>query len=117
MSKDNISETFKALMPFVVASTMMGTFRELEWQWKLADHMNAVFGVAMLAVADGVIRALVGPELEKKGLSPLKDWHWQAFRQETMAKSYCMVWIEEFEKMCREAVEREIIRRFVWEGE
>ena len=117
MSKDNLNETFKALMPFVVASTMMGTFRELEWQWKLADHMNAVFGVAMLAGANGMIRSLIGPELEKRELTPLKDWHRQTFWQETMAKSYCMAWIEEFEKMCCEAVEREIIRRFVWGGE
>lgn len=117
MSKDNLNEAFNALMPFVVASTMMETFKKLEWQWKLADQMNAVFGVAMLTVADGLIQALIGPELGNRGLSPLKDWHWQSSQQETMAKSYCMAWIEEFEKMCREAVEREIIRRFVWEGE
>ena len=117
MSKDNLNEAFKALMPFVVASTMMETFKKLEWQWKLADHMNAVFLVAMLPVANGLIRALIGPELETTGLTPLTDRHWQVFRQETVAKSYWMAWIEEFEKMCREAVEREIIRRFVWEGE
>ena len=116
MSKDNLSEAFNTLMPFVVASAMMEPFKKLEWQWKLADQMNAVFLMAMLPVADGMVRTLVGPELEKRGLKPLKDWHWQVFRQETEAKVVFMAWRDEFDKMCREAVEREIIRRFVWEG-
>jgi len=117
MSKDNISEVFNALMPFVVASAMMEPFKKLEWQWKLADQMNAVFLMAMVPVADGVIRAFVGPELEKRGLNPLKDWHWQVFRQETKAKSGFMTWRDECDRLCRESAEREIIRRFVWEGE
>ena len=117
MNKDNISETFKALMPLAVTSMMMETFKKHEWQWKLADHMNAVFLLVTLPMVDGMIRVLVGPELEKRGLNPLQDWHWQAFRQETEAKAGFMTWRDEFEKMCREAAEREIIRRFVWEGE
>ena len=117
MSKDNLSEIFKAFMPFIVTSMMTEIFKKLEWQWQLADQMNAVFLIAMLPVADGMIRSLIGPELEKRGLNPLKDWHWQVFRQETEAKAGFMAWRDEFEKMCREAVEREIIRRFVWEGE
>ena len=117
MSKDNLNEAFNALMPFVVASTMMEPLKKLEWRWKLADQMNAVFLMAMLPVADGMIRALIGPELEKMGLSPLKDWHWQAFRRETEAKASFMAWREEIDRFCREAAEREIIRRFVWEGE
>jgi len=117
MSKDNWETTFKALMPFVVASTMMETFKKLEWQWKLADQMNAVFLMAMLPVADGIIRPLIGPELKKRGLTPLKDWHWQAFRQETEAKACLMSWRDQLDRLYREAAEREIIRRFVWEGE
>ena len=117
MSKDNISETFKALMPLAVVSAMTEMFEKLEWQWKLADQMNAVFLMAMLPVADGMIRSLIGPEMEKRGLIPLKDWHWQVFRQETEAKASFMAWREEIDRLCREAAEREIIRRFVWEGE
>ncbi len=117
MSKDNVNEAFNALMPFVVASAMMEPFKKLEWQWKLADHMNAVFLMAMLPVADGVIRALVGPELEKRGLEPLTAWHWHVFRQETEAKACFMAWRDEFNRLYREAAEREIIRKFVWEGE
>ena len=117
MSKENVNEAFNALMPFAVVSAMMEIFKKLEWQWKLADQMNAVFLMAMLPVADGMIRALIGPELEKRGLKPLKDWHWQVFRQETEAKAGFMAWRDEFDRMCREAAEREIIRRFVWEGE
>ncbi len=117
MNKDTLHEAFNTLMPFAVASAMMETFKTLEWQWKLADQMNAVFLMAMLPVADGIIRPLIGPELKKRGLNPLKDWHWQVFRQETEAKAGFMAWRDEFEKMCREAAEREIIRRFVWEGE
>ena len=117
MSKDNLNEAFNALMPFVVASTMMEPLKKLGWQWKLADQMNAVFLMAMIPVADGVIQALIGPELEKRGLIPLKDWHWQVLRQETEANACFMAWRDEFDRMCREAVEREIIRRFVWEGE
>ena len=79
--------------------------------------MNTVFLLAMLPVAGGMVRALIGPELENRGLKPLKDWHWQAFRQETEAKAVFMAWCEEFDRMYREAMEREIIRRFVWEGE
>jgi len=117
MSKDNVNEAFNALMPFVVASAMMEPFKKLEWQWKLADQMNAVFLMAMLPVADGMIRTLVGPELEKRGLKPLTDWHWQVFRREMEAKADFMAWLEEFDRIRRDAVEREIIRRFVWEGE
>jgi len=117
MSKDNVNEAFNALMPFVVASTMMEPLKKLEWQWRLADQMNAVFLMAMLPVADGMVRTLIGPELEKRGLTPLKDWHWQAFRQETEAKACFIAWRQEIDKLCREAAEREIIRRFVWEGE
>ena len=117
MSKDNLNEAFNTLMPFAVASAMMETFKKLEWQWKLADQMNAVFLMAMIPVADGMIRALVRPELEKRGINPLKDWHWQVFRQETEAKAGFKAWRDEFDKMCREAAEREIICRFVWEGE
>jgi hypothetical protein len=117
MSKDSVNEVFNALMPFAVASAMMEPFKKLEWQWKLADQMNAVFLMAMLPVADGMVRALIGPELEKRGLKPLKDWHWQAFRQETEGKACFMVWREKMDRLCREAAEREIIRRFVWKGE
>jgi len=117
MSEDNLHKAFNALMPFAVASAMMEPFKKLKWQWKLADQMNAVFLMAMLPVADGMIRALIGPELEKRGLKLLKDWHWQVFRQETEAKAGLMAWRDEFDKMCHEAAEREIIRRFVWEGE
>ncbi len=117
MSKDNVNEAFNALMPFVVASTMMEPLKKLEWQWKLADQMNAVFLMAMIPVADGMMRSLIGPELEKRGLKPLTGWHWQVFQQETEAKSCFMGWLDEFDRTCREAVEREIIRRFVWEGE
>ena len=117
MSKDDISKTFNALMPIALTSMMMGIFKKHEWQWKLADQMNAVFLLAMLPVADGVIRALVGPEPEKRELKPLTEWQRQVYQQDTMAKSCFMAWIEEFNRMCREAVEREIIRRFVWEGE
>jgi len=117
MSKDNLSQAFNALMPFVVASAMMEPFKKLEWQWKLADQMNAVFLMAMLPVADGMVRALIGPELEKRGLIPLKDWHWQVFRQETEAKACLMSWRDQLDRLYREATEREIIRKFVWEGE
>jgi len=117
MSKDNLSEAFNTLMPFVVASAMMEPLNKLKWQWKLADQMNAVFLMAMLPVADGMIRSLIGPELEKRGLIPLKDWHWLVFRQETEAKACFMAWREEIDRLRREAVEKEIIRRFVWEGE
>jgi hypothetical protein len=117
MSKDNISETFNALMPLAVTSMMRETFKKLEWQWKLADQMNAVFLMAMLPVADGMVRALIGPELERRGLKPLQDWHWQVFRQETEAKAGFMAWRDRFDRLCREAAEREIIRRFVWEVE
>ena len=117
MSKDNVNKAFNALMPFAVASAMMEPFKKLEWQWKLADQMNAVFLLAMLPLADGMVRTLIGPEMEKRGLIPLKDWHWQAFRQETEAKASFMAWREEIDRLHREAVEREIIRRFVWEGE
>jgi len=117
MRKDNVNEAFNALMPFVVASAMMEPFKKLEWQWKLADQMNAVFLMAMLPVADGMIRTLVGPELEKRGLKPLTDWHWQVFRREMEAKAGFMAWRYETDRMCHEAAEREIIRRFVWEGE
>ena len=117
MSKDNISETFNALMPLAVTSMMMGILKKHEWQWKLADHMNAVFLMVTLPMVDGMIRSLVGPELEKRGLNPLQDWHWQVFRQETEAKAGFTAWRDEFDRLCREAVERGIIRRFVWEGE
>jgi len=117
MSSDNWETTFKNLMPFVVASMMMETVRNLKWRWKLADQMKAVFLIAMLPVADGVIRALIGPELEKRGLKPLQDRHWQVFRQETEAKANFTAWRNEFDRLCREAAEREIIHRFVWEGE
>jgi len=117
MSKDNISETFKALMPLAVTSMMTETFKKLEWQWKLADQMNAMFLMVTLPMVDGMIRTLVGPELEKRGLKPLQDWHWQFFRQEIEAKANFTAWRDEFGRICREAAEREIIRRFVWEGE
>jgi hypothetical protein len=63
-----------------------------------------------------MVRRLIGPALEKRGLNPLTDWHWQVFRQETKAKADFMAWRDEFGRMCREVAEREIIRRFVWEG-
>jgi len=116
MSKNSWETTFKALMPFVITSTMMETLRKLEWKQRLADQMNAMLLMVTLPMVDGVVRALAGPELEKRGLTPLQDWHWQVFKQETMAKSYFMACLDELERICREAVEREIIRRFVWEG-
>ena len=117
MSKDNLSEIFKAFMPFIVTSMMTEIFKKLEWQWKLADQMNAVFLMAMLPVADGVIRALAGPGLEKGGLSPLTDHNWLETCRETEREANYVPWLDVFNRMCLEAVEREIIRRFVWEGE
>ena len=115
MVSEGWKTAFNDLMPFVIASTMAETLRELEWKQKLTDYMNAVFLLAMVPVADGMIRALVGPELEKSVGRPLTDWHWQVFRQETGAKACLMAWREEFDRMCREVAEREIIRKFVWE--
>ena len=115
MSNEVWKTAFKDLMPFAVASTMAETLRELEWKQKLTDYMNAVFLMAVVPVANSMIRAFVGPELEKRGLNPLTDWHWQVFQQETEAKVCLMAWREEFDRMCREVAEREIIRKFVWE--
>ena len=117
MSKDSISETFNALMPLAVTSMMMETFKKQERRWKLADHINAVFFMAMLPVANGMLRALVGPELEEKGLASLKDWHRQEYLQETMGEFDWMTWLDRLNRICFEAVEREIIRRLVREGE
>ena len=116
MSKDNISETFKALMPLAVTSMTMETFKKLELQWKPADHMNAVFLMAMLPVANGMIRTLIGPELERSGLKPLKDQHWPVYRQETMGEFDWMAWLDRLNRTCFEAIEREIIRRLLREG-
>ena len=117
MSKDNISETFKALMPLTVTSITMETFKKHEWQWKLADHMNAVFLIAMLPLADGIVRALIGPEQGKSELKPLQDQHWKLFRQETMEEFDWITWLDRLNRICFEAIEREIIRRLVREGE
>jgi len=106
---------FIDLMPFVVASTMVETLRELEWKQKLTDYMNAVFLLALIPVANSMIRTLVGPELENRVGRPLTDWHWQVFQQETEAKAWLMAWRGEFDRMCRKAAEREIIHKFVWE--
>ena len=115
MSNEVWKTAFKDLMPFVVASAMAETLRELEWKQKLADYMNTVFLMAVVPVANSMIRAFVGAELEKRVGRPLTDWHWQVFRQETGAKACLMAWRDEFDRMCREAAEREIIRKFVWE--
>jgi len=115
MSNERWKTAFKDLMPFAVASTMTETLRELEWKQKLTDYMNAVFLMAVVPVANGMIRVFVGPELENRVGRPLTDWHWQIFRQETEAKVCLMAWRDEFDRMCRETVEREIIRKFVWE--
>lgn len=117
MSKDNISKTFNTFMPIALTSMMMGILKKHEWQWKLADHMNAVFLMAMLPVANGMIRTLIGPELEKSGLKPLKDQHWQVYRRETMVEFDWMTWLDRLNRTCFEAIEREIIRRLAREGE
>jgi len=116
MSNEGWQTAFKDLMPFVVASTMMETIKKLEWQWKLADQMNAVFLIAMLPVADGLVRGLLEPELEKKELSPLTDQNRLVPRQEVEAVANLIPWLDVFNRMCLEAVEREIIRLFIWKG-
>ena len=117
MSKDSISETFNVLMPFALASTMTEIFKKHEQQRKLADHMNAVFLLAMLPVADGMLRALVGPEPEKGESKPLQDWHWQVYRREIMGEFDWITWLDRLNRICYEAIEQEIIRRLVREGE
>ena len=116
MSNEEWQTAFKDLMPFVVASTMTETIKNLEWRWKIADHINAVFLIAMLPMADGIIRALIGPELEKKELSPFTDQNRLVLGQEIETGAKPMPWLDEFKRMCLEAVEREIIRLFVWRG-
>ena len=116
MSNEGWQTAFKDLMPFVVASTMMETIKNLEWRWQLADHLNAVFLIAMLPVADGLVRGLLELEVEKKGLRPLTDQNQLVPRQEIETGAKLMPWLDVFNRMCLEAVEREIIRLFAWRG-
>ncbi len=116
MSNEGWKTALRDLMPFVVASTMLETVKRLEWQQELTDHVATVFGVSILAVADGMVRALIGPDLEKKVGRPLTEWHWNVYWQEAMAKSFCSAWLNELDRICRQVADREIIRQFVWKG-
>jgi len=100
------------MTPFLVASVTMETLRKLERKQELAHQMAVVVETAVLSMVDGAVRTLIGPDLEKLVGRPLTERHWQ----EAVAKWYCMVWLNESDKIFHEIAEWQIIRKFVWKG-
>ena len=79
-----------------------------DWQRGLADGMDIIFMMMTLPMIDTMAKAFVGPKLEKRVGRPLTEQHWNFYWEEKAKK-------QQWERYHLQVIEREIIRRFVWE--
>ena len=79
-------------------------------QQDLADYIALAVMMMTVPMIDGMAKAFVEPELEKRLGRPLTREHWNFYWKEKAQKQH-------WHWYYRQAADREIIRRFVWEGD
>ena len=79
-----------------------------DWQQGLADGMAIAVMMMTVPLVDAMVKVFVGPKLEKRVGRPLTEEHWNFYWEEKVKK-------QQWEQYYRRGVDREVIRRFVWE--
>ncbi len=76
--------------------------------------------IAVMNVFDDVdrmLRAFIGPKLEKRLGRPLSEWYWQIYRQEKANRDRYTAWSNSLIQKQQQFVDQQIIRDFVWNGD
>ncbi len=79
--------------------------------------MNLITSVAIMAVfndVDRMLRAFIGPELEKILGRQLTEWDWQIYWQEKADRDRYTTWHNSLIQRQQQFVDQQIIRNFVW---
>ena len=63
---------------------------------------------------DRMLRAFIGPKLEKKLGRPLTEWDWQVYWQEKANRDRYTVWNNFLIQRQQQLVDHQIISDFVW---
>lgn len=77
--------------------------------------MTVIMMIAMTSNMDSMLRATIGPNLEKRLGRPLTEWDWEVYWQEKANKEQCIAWNNLMSQWQRWFNDRETIRCFVWE--
>ena len=64
-----------------------------------------------------LVKAIIGPEMEKRLGRRLTELDWQVYRQEKADRERRAAWSSFMTRWQRRLIDRQIIRDFVWEGE
>ncbi|AHB13465.1 hypothetical protein [Dehalococcoides mccartyi] len=79
--------------------------------------LNLITSVAVVAVfndVDRMLKAFIGPELEKKLRRPLTEWDWQIYRQEKANRDQYTAWNDYLTQRQRWIIDMQVIHDFVW---
>ncbi|QYY58431.1 hypothetical protein [Dehalococcoides mccartyi] len=79
--------------------------------------MNLITSVAVMAVFNDVARmlkAFIGPKLEKRLGRPPTERDWQVYWQEKANRDRYTAWNDSLIKWQQQRVDQQIIRDFVW---
>jgi len=79
-----------------------------DWHQDLADGIAIAVMMMTVPMIDSMAKAFVAPELEKRLGRPLTQEQWNFYWKEKAKKQH-------WHQYHCQAVDREIIRRFVWE--
>lgn len=80
--------------------------------------LSLITSLGIMAVfndVDRMLKAFIGPELEKKLGRPLTEWDWQIYRQEEAGRDQFNRWNDSLIQYQQRLVDRRIIHDFVWE--
>ena len=78
---------------------------------------NLIVSIAVMTVfsdVDRMIRAFIGPKLEKSLGRPLTEWDWQVYWQEKADRDRYAAWNNSLIQRQQQFVDQQIIRDFVW---
>jgi hypothetical protein len=78
---------------------------------------NLITSIAVMTVfndVDHMLRAFVGPKLEKSLGRQLTEWDWQIYWQENANRDRYEAWNNSLIQRQQQFVDRQIIRDFVW---
>ena len=78
---------------------------------------NLITSIAVMTVfndVDRMLRAFIGPKLEKSLGRQLTEWDWRIYWQEKANRDRYTAWNDSLIQRQRELVEQQVIRDFVW---
>ena len=88
-----------------------------DWFECFSSLTQTVMIMTMARSIDGIVKAVIATQLEKRLGRPLTDWDWWCYQNELVARAWRRDWDSRLNRQRQMTIDYQIIRNFVWEEE